>query len=147
MTTRTVVTKPPTAQIDTKAWAQIGLIAAIASITAVLAVQALAIALWPDIALFKPLDNYARSALFVFVPVGGATAVLAWLVSRRERPGRDFFIISAIVLLVSIIPDYILPDAHRTLLASTVTAFLHVVAGVLTVAMLIIGYQLQVKLK
>lgn len=147
MTTPSTLRRQPTAQIETKAWAQIGLMAAVASIAAVLLVQALAIAVWPDIALFKPLDSYARSAIFVFVPAIGATAVFAWLAGRTEQPVSKFITISAVVLLVSIIPDYILPDVNKTLLASTVTAFLHVVAGAITVAVLIIGYQRQVKQK
>lgn len=147
MTTPSTLHRPPTLQIETKIWAQIGLAAAIISIVAVLIVQALTITLWPDIALFKPLDSYARSALFVFVPALGATATLAWLVNRREQPIRDFIALSAVVLFVSIIPDYVLPDADKTLLASTVTAFLHVVAGLITVAVLIMGYQRQVKQK
>ena len=143
MTTRIISTPQHRPQIENRTWVRLGLIAAVVSIVAVLIVQALALAIWPDIALFKPLDSYARSALFVLVPAVGATAVLAWLVSRRQQPIRDFIALSAIILIVSIIPDYILPDANKTLLASTVTAFLHVVAGVATVAALVIGYQRQ----
>jgi hypothetical protein len=145
MTTPSTFHQPATIRIETKTWAQIGLVAVVVSIVAVLIVQALAIAVWPEIALFKPLDSYARSALFVLVPAIGATAVLAWLAGRREQPVRDLLVISAIVLLVSIVPDYLLPDANKTLLASTVTAFLHVVAGIITVALLISGYQRQTK--
>ncbi len=147
MTIPSTIRRQPTAHIETKTWAYIGIGTAVVSIAAVLVVQALALAIWPEIAIFKPLDNYARSALFVFVPVLGATAVFAWLVSRRERPIRDFITLATVILLVSIIPDYALPDASKTLLASTVTAFLHVVAGAITVALLIIGYQRQVKQK
>ncbi len=147
MTTQSTIRRQPTAHIETKAWAQIGLMAVAASIVTVLLVQALALAAWPDIALFKPLDSYVRSALFVLVPVIGATAVFAWLAGRREQPVRDFITLSAVVLLASIIPDYVIPDANKTLLASTVTAFLHVVAGIITVAVLIIGYQRQMKQK
>lgn len=122
-------------------WLKLGLITAATSIVAVLAVQALAVALWPEIALFAPLDSYVRSAIFTLVPVVGATALLAWLVERRARPVQTFIIISGVVLLVSFIPDYILPVPHKTLLASSVAAFLHVVAGVVTVLLLVIGYQ------
>jgi hypothetical protein len=146
MTTQSTLRRQPAARIETKAWAQLGLAAAVASIAAVLLVQALALALWPDIALFKPLDSYARSALFVLVPAVGATAVFAWLAGRREQPIRDFITLSTVVLLASIIPDYAIPDVNKTLLASTVTAFLHVVAGVITVALLIVGYRRQMKL-
>lgn len=147
MTTQSTFHRPSTTQIETKTWAQIGLVAAVVSIVAVLIVQALAITVWPDIALFKPLDSYPRSALFVLVPVMGATAIFAWLVGRREQPIRNFVTLSAVVLLVSIIPDYLLPDANKTVLASTVTAFLHVVAGIFTVALLVRGYQQQMKQK
>lgn len=147
MTTRTISTKQHQTQIETKTWAQIGLLAAVASIAVVLVVQALAIALWPEVALFKPLDSYARSALFVLVPALGATGVFAWLVGRRKQPVRDFITLSIVILIVSIIPDYVLPDPNKTLLASTVTAFLHAVAGAITVALLIIGYQRQMKQK
>jgi hypothetical protein len=147
MTTQSTIRRQPTAHIETKAWAQIGLMAAVVSIMTVLLVQALALAAWPDIALFKPLDSYARSALFVLVPVIGATAVFAWLAGRTEQPVSKFITISVVVLLASIIPDYVIPDANKTLLASTVTAFLHVVAGIITVAVLIIGYQRQMKQK
>lgn len=147
MTTQSTICRQPqsTARVEAKAWAQIGLSAAVASIVAVLIVQALAIAIWPDIALFKPLDSYARSALFVLVPAVGATAVFAWLAGRSKQPARDFIILSVVVLFVSIIPDYLIPDANKTLLASTVTAFLHVVAGLVTAGVLIIGYLRQVK--
>jgi hypothetical protein len=108
---------------------------------AVLAVQAVALTFWPEIALFKPLDNYARSALFVFVPAMAATAIFAWLVRQRPQPVRDFIRLSAVVLLLSFIPDYILPDVNKTVLASTVAASLHVVAGLIIVLGLVLGYQ------
>lgn len=143
MTTPSMLHRQPrsTAQVDLKAWAQIGLVAAAVSIVAVLIVQVLAITLWPDIALFKPLDNYARSAIFVLIPVIAATGLFAWLAGRREQPVRDFVILGAVVLLASFIPDYALPDPNKTLLASTVAAFLHVVAGIVTTLMLVNGYQ------
>lgn len=126
-------------------WIKLGLFTALVSIVVVLAVQALAIALWPEIALFAPLDSYARSALFTLLPVVGATVLLAWLVRRQERAVRRFIMISVIVLLISIIPDYILPVPNKTLLASSVTAFLHVVAALITVIMLVTGYQRRVR--
>lgn len=126
-------------------WIKLGLSTALVSIAVVLAVQALAIALWPEIALFAPLDNYARSALFTLIPVAGATLLLAWLVGQQERAVRRFITISAIVLLISIIPDYVLPVPNKTLLASSVTAFLHVVAALITVVMLVSGYQRRVR--
>jgi len=144
MTTSSTLPQPSAARLAPKAWAQIGAVAAVVSIAAVLVVQALALTLWPDLARFKPLDSYARSALFVLIPTVGATAVLAWLVGRRAQPIRDFLYLAAVVLLVSILPDYALPFPDKTLLASTVTAALHVVAGISVVALLLSGYQRQI---
>jgi hypothetical protein len=132
---------PARSRLHSADWLQLGLAAAGLSIPAVLAVQALAITLWPAIALFKPLDSYVRSAVFVLGPALGATAVLAWLAARSARPTQIFLRLAAVVLLVSFIPDYLLPDAHKTLLASSVAAFLHVVAGAVTAGTLVLGYQ------
>jgi len=133
-------TRPKT-QLSGSEWSKLALVTALVSIVVVLAVQALAIARWPEIALFAPLANYARTALFTLIPVVSATFLLAWLVGRQERAVKHFITISAIVLLISIIPDYILPVPNKTVLASSVTAFLHVVAALITVAMLVTGYQ------
>lgn len=128
-------------QLGMNQWVQIGLVTAVAGVAAVLIVQVLAIAIWPDIALFKPLDSYPRTAVFTAVPAFGATAVFAWLAARKPQPVQTFIKISAVVLVLSIIPDYILPVPDKTFLASTVTAFMHVVAAVVTVAVLVTGYK------
>jgi hypothetical protein len=122
-------------------WVKLGINATIMSIIAILIVQALAIAIWPDIALFAPLDSYIRSAIFTLVPAIGATALLAWLAAKQIQPVKKFIAISVVVLVISIIPDYILPVEHKTVLASSVTAFLHVVAALVIVPVLVIGYQ------
>lgn len=137
---RLVVTNRTT-PLDWSGWLRIGVMAAAVSIVAVLAVQAITRTMWPDSALFKPLDSYARSALFTLVPALGATASFAWIAARRERPVTDFIRIAAVVLMLSIIPDFALPLAHKTLLASTITASLHVVAALSTVGMIITGYR------
>jgi hypothetical protein len=137
----TVKAESREARVSPRIWFQIGAIAIAASIAAVLLVQALAIARWPEIALFKPLESYARSALFVLVPGAAATALFAWLAARVQRPVATFVGIAAMVLLVSIIPDYVLPVPHKTFLASSVTAFLHVAAGVITAGVLVLGYR------
>lgn len=122
-------------------WITIGLITAIAVVAAVLLAQAVALAIWPDLALFKPLESFARSALFTLIPALGATGVFAWLAARKEDPVKAFRRVALVVLLLSLIPDYVLPVAHRTLLASSVAAFLHVVAAVVTVLMITAGYR------
>ena len=122
-------------------WLRIGLVATVSAVIAVLVAQMIAIQLWPEIALFKPLDSYARSALFVIVPAIGATALFAWLARRSEQADVQFQRIAVVVLVVSFIPDYLLPVDHRTFLASTVAATLHVIAGVIIVVLLRNGYR------
>lgn len=139
MTTQSTLPSLSTPRLDPYGWAKRGLLAAVAATAAVLVVQSLALALWPEIAQFKPLDSYVRSALFVLVPALGATAVLAWLVQRADRPVAKFLRLAGVVLLVSFIPDYVLPDPSRTLLASTVAALLHVVAAAVITLILVGG--------
>jgi hypothetical protein len=57
----------------------------------------LAISIWPEIALFGPLDNYIRSGIFTLVPTIVATALFAWLAGHVVRPIRTFIIISIVV--------------------------------------------------
>jgi len=135
-TTKTSVKSPAAGD-----WLRIGLMATAVAVIAVLLVQLLATQIWPEIALFKPLDSYARSAAFVIVPAIAATVLFAWLARRSPQADAQFLRISVVVLLLSFIPDYILPVEHKTLLASSVAAFLHVVAGVILVAMLTSGYR------
>jgi hypothetical protein len=142
MTTQTQATRPVTRHgLELSDWAQIGALAAAASIAAVMLVQALALALWPEAAGFKPLDSYLRSALFTLVPALGATLVFAQLARRTGNPVPAFVQVAAVVLLVSFIPDYLLPDPNKTLLASSLAALLHLVAGAVTVGVLVASYR------
>lgn len=131
----------PSNVISRDDWLKLGAMAAVAAIVGVLVVQAIAVFLWPEIVLFKPLESYARSALFTLVPAVGATIVFAWLAARQSRPVKTFLQISAVVLAVSIIPDYLLPVPHKTFLASSMAALLHGVAAVITVGVLVGGYR------
>lgn len=139
----TVIQKQPKSggDLPKRQWLTLGLAAALGSVAAVLAAQAIALTIWPALALFKPLESYARSALFTLIPALGATAVFAWLATRKDDPASSFKKIAAVVLLLSFIPDYVLPVAHRTLLASSVAAFLHVVAAAVTVSVIVNGYR------
>ncbi len=132
-------------QLDRGQWLRLGAIATAGSVIAVLIVQAIALAIWPDIALFRPLDSYVRSAIFTIVPAIGATALLAWLAARRAQPIKTFLVIAIVFLGLSIIPDYLLPDPNRTFLASTVTASLHFVAAAVIISVLVGGYQRQIE--
>jgi hypothetical protein len=126
---------------DRKWWVRLGFFAAVAGIVAVLVVQAVSLAIWPDLVRFGPLDSYVRSAIFTAIPAVGATALLAWLAARSPQPIPTFLRISVIVLLFSIVPDYLLPIPEKTLLASTVAALLHVIAAATIVGTLVLGYQ------
>ncbi len=117
-------------------WINLGVQALIFSVPTVVITQAIALLIWPDIRLFEPLNSFGRSALFTAVPVIGATLLFAFLYSRIAQPKKLFNRIAFMVLVISIIPDYLLPVPHKTFLASTVTAFLHVVAGVITILVL-----------
>ena len=140
------MTRMPINLISTR-WLRIGLQAAAGSIIAVLLTQAIILSLWPDLAAFKPLDNYARSALFTFVPAVGATAVFARLAKTQDRPVAKFMWIAAGVLLLSFIPDFILPVPYRTLPASTAAAFMHLIAGIVTVTLILVGYNRSASVK
>lgn len=140
MSTRTISETRSSTQIKNNRWLQIGLQAAAGSILAVLVVQAILLALAPELKAFKPLDNYARSALFTLIPALGATAVFAWLVKNKDQPVKKFLWISAGFLLLSFIPDYFLPIPNRTLAGSNAAAFMHLVAGIVTVSLILAGY-------
>lgn len=145
MATRTISDTQKPAELTTTGWLRIGLQSAIVAILAVLVTQAVILALRPDLAAFKPLDNFARTALFTFIPAMAATAVFAWLVKKQDQPQAKFLWIAAGVLLLSFIPDYALPVPHRTILASTAAAFLHLIAGIATVSMILAGYARAVR--
>lgn len=141
MTTRTMVNQESKTAIKRNDWVKIGLKTALFSIIAVLIVQAAALAIWPEVRVFKPLDSFPRSALFTLVPAIGATVVLAWMVKHLSQPVKKFIILSGILLLLSFIPDYALPLEGKTLLGSSVAAFMHLVAGIVTVGTIVTSYR------
>jgi cytochrome bd-type quinol oxidase subunit 2 len=140
-----MVNKETKTAIKRNDWVKIGLKTALFSVIAVLIVQAVALAIWPEIRIFKPLDSYPRSALFTLVPAFGATAVFAWLARRQAQPVKKFLILSAALLLLSFIPDFALPLEGKTLLGSSVAAFMHLVAGIITVGTLVTSYRNRVR--
>ncbi|RIK55894.1 MAG: hypothetical protein DCC57_04415 [Chloroflexi bacterium] len=128
-------------QPSLRQWLILGVSAAAAAIVGVLIAQAAALAIWPEAALFRPLESYARSALFTLVPALIATGLLAWLARRTANPTAVFVRIAVVALLLSFIPDYLVPVPNRTLLASTIAAMLHVVAAAIIVPILVRGYR------
>lgn len=141
MTARTVENRETKANLKRNEWLKIGLKTALFSIIAVLVFQVIALAIWPEIALFKPLDSYPRTALFTLIPAIGATGVFAWMVKHQSQPVKKFLILSGILLLLSFIPDYTLPLEGKTLLGSSVAAAMHLMAGIVTVTTIVTGYR------
>lgn len=146
MTTRIISNTRKPARLTITRWLWIGIRAALGSILAVLLAQAAILALWPELVAFKPLESYARSALFTLILAIVATAIFACLVKNQEHPEARFLWIAAGFLLLSFIPDYLLPVPYRTLLASTTAAFLHLIAGIVTVTLILTGYRRSISL-
>jgi hypothetical protein len=140
MATQTIRNSEVKVEMRRMDWVKTAVKTAFFSITAVLIVQAIALTAWPEIALFKPLDSYPRSVLFTLVPAVGATMVFAWMVNHVSNPVKKFVTLSVILLLLSFVPDYALPLENKTLLASSVAAFMHLVAGVVTVTTIVASY-------
>lgn len=126
-------------------WILTGLVTALVAIVLVLMTEALALATWPEIATFKPLDSYPRTVLFTLVPTVIATILFARLARTRQDPVSAFVKIAVVVLLVSFIPDYVLPVPNRTFLSSSVAGLMHLVAGIVITAGLVIGYKQAMK--
>lgn len=141
MTVQTSSSMRVAGQPSLRQWLILGVSAAAAAIVGVLIAQAAALAIWPEAALFRPLESYARSALFTLVPALIATGLLAWLARRTANPTAVFVRIAVVALLLSFIPDYLVPVPNRTLLASTIAAMLHVVAAAIIVPILVRGYR------
>lgn len=141
MTTKVVGKVRSSSLEDRKTWIMIGLTAAILSAAAVLLVHVFALSTWPELAAFKPLESYSRSVLFTLIPAFIATGLFAYLLKKRSDPAVDFLKISFAVLLVSFIPDFLLPFPERTLLGSSVAAFLHLVAAIIIVTVILTGYR------
>lgn len=129
--------------MDTAQWLMLGALAAALSVLAVLVVRALALSIWPDLSAFDPLGSVPRAILFTAVPALAATGLFAWLAARRADPVAAFLKIAAVVLVLSFIPDYALPIPGKTFLGSTVAAFLHIIAAIPTVTVLVLGYRRQ----
>lgn len=125
-------------------WIGIGVTAALAGVAGALIIQAIALSIWPDSALFRPLDSFPRTVLFTVVPAALATWLFSALAKRRVDPVQDFLWISLVVLLLSFIPDYLLPVPHRTLLTSSIAATMHVAAAIGIVGVNVIAYRREI---
>ncbi len=128
-------------RLSTQEWVKIGLVTAIVAIAFVLVSQAAALSIWPQAAAFRPLDSYPRSAIFTLVPAIVATVLFARLAAVSRTPAASFLKVAVLVLLLSFVPDYLLPDLNKTFLASSIAAFLHLVAGIVITLGILTGYK------
>ena len=89
---------------------------------------------------FVVLTNVSGAIVFTAFFAVAAVAVYAALVRYTDNAVRNFTIISAVVLAVSIVPDYtmILDEPGSSLGQATILAMMHVVAASVIVPMLTI---------
>lgn len=141
MTTQLIENSGSNHTVRRMIWLRVGIKAALFSIVSVVLVQALLLTIWPEIALFLPLSSYLKSGLFTLVPVLGASGVFDWITRHQARPVKKFIVLSIGLLLLSFIPDYSLPVEHKTLLASSAAALLHIVAAGMIVTTIVTSYR------
>ena len=89
---------------------------------------------------FVVLTNVSGAIVFTAFFAVAAVAVYAALVRYTDNAVRNFNIIAAVVLAVSIVPDYtmILDEPGSSLGQATILAMMHVVAASVIVPMLTI---------
>jgi hypothetical protein len=144
-TASTKVKRQEARRLSGKRWFFIGITTGVAAAAVVLIVQFIALGLFPEAAAFKPLESYPRSAVFTLVPALVATGLFARLVHSRDNPVGIFLKIAIAVLLISFVPDYLLRDPNKTFLASSIAAFLHVIATFVITTGIIFGYKKSIR--
>jgi hypothetical protein len=89
---------------------------------------------------FVILSNVSGAVIFTAFFAVAAVAVYAGLVRYTDNAVRNFTIIAAVFLVVSIIPDYtmILDEPGSSFGQATILALMHVVAAAIIVPMLTI---------
>jgi hypothetical protein len=144
-TASTKVKRQEAHRLPGKRWFLIGITTGVVAAAVVLIVQFIALGLFPEAAAFKPLESYSRSAVFTLVPALVATGLFARLVHSRDNPVGIFLKIALAVLLISFVPDYLLRDPNKTFLASSIAAFLHVIAAAVITTGIIFGYKKSIR--
>ncbi|HYI14682.1 MAG TPA: DUF6069 family protein [Thermomicrobiales bacterium] len=87
---------------------------------------------------FVVLSNVSGAVIFTLAAAVVAVSLYAALVRFTDNPVRNFNIIAAVVLVLSIIPDYtmILDEPGSSFGQATILALMHVVAAAVIVLML-----------
>jgi hypothetical protein len=120
------------------AYARLGLATVVAAVLANVLVYFAGDAIIGYDPAFVVLGNVVGIAIFTLVPAVVAVLLYAALVRWSRNPVRLFTIISAIVFIVSLIPDltYIPTVAGATAAQTTILMLMHAVAAVVIVWML-----------
>jgi hypothetical protein len=120
------------------AYARLGLATVVAAVLANVLVYFAGNAIIGYDPAFVVLANVSGTAIFTFVPAVVAVLLYAALLRWSRKPVRLFTIISAIVFIVSLIPDltYIPTVAGATAAQTAILMLMHAVAAVVIVWML-----------
>ncbi len=118
--------------------ARVGLATVAAAVAANALVYFVGGALIPYDPQFLPLANVSGAIVFTFPAAIVAALLYAALLRFARRPARTFTIISAIVFVVTLIPDFTyIPTVPGVTVAQTaILVLMHVVAAVVIVRML-----------
>ena len=119
-------------------YALIGLATIVAAVVANVVVWAIGSALVGYDARFLPLASVGGAVVFTLVPAVVAVLLYALLLRIAANPSRVFTIVAAVVLALSLIPDFTyIPTVPGSSAGQTaVLMVMHVVAAVVIVGML-----------
>lgn len=126
----------PTEKISMKSLLQLGLIALALSLIINWLITFGAIS--ADIAPQLDALNYGPITFLTTIGVLGATITYGVLTRVVDNPNRVFTILAAILLLISLIPDFtIIPnETGGSLLAGSILALMHITTAVICVGVL-----------
>ncbi|MBZ5556297.1 MAG: DUF6069 family protein [Acidobacteriia bacterium] len=127
----------PEREIDPRRLLWVGPLTILSSIAAVLGVRAVALRLLVKPRKFEPLD-VGPPIFDTAVLVAAALIVFAFVAGASARPFRLYRRIAFVALLVSFVPDLLLPGRfpNATWPLATVLMMMHVAAWAVTVTML-----------
>jgi hypothetical protein len=137
-TTLATATPPQSRSVDWGRYALVGLGTVVAAVIANVVVYGVGSAIVGYDPEFVVLASVAATILFTIVPAIVAVLLYAVLLRVSANPARVFTIIAAVVLVISVIPDFTyIPSVLGASAGQTaILILMHVVAAVVTVAML-----------
>jgi hypothetical protein len=116
----------------------VGIATVVAAVAANTLIYVIGGALVPYDARFLPLANVSGEIVFTLPAALGAVLLYAVLLRFARRPARTFTIISAVVFVVTVIPDfsYIPTVPGATAGQTTILVLMHIAAAAVIVRML-----------